>query len=162
MRHQKNYRCQEEMTLKFENRLFVALRFILGLIFIWAGWGKVLDPRGFVQIIENYKLLPPFLIDPFALILPWVEILSGIALVSGHLIKGSAMIINILMLVFIFAIGISMFRGLDIHCGCFSTSGEAAGKLYRYLIRDGLLLTIGIWIYYYRLKQDRKHVIFLL
>jgi uncharacterized membrane protein YphA (DoxX/SURF4 family) len=150
------------MNLKFENRLYVALRLALGSLFIWASWDKILDPQGFVRIIENYRLLPPVLIQPFALILPWVELVSGITLISGRLVKGSAMIINILVMIFIFAIGISMFRGLDIHCGCFSTSGEVSGKLYSSLIRDGLILIAGIWIYWYRLKQERIRALSLI
>ncbi len=150
------------MTLKSEHRFYMVCRLILGSIFIWASWDKIFDPQGFVRIIENYRLLPSLLIQPFALVLPWVEMLSGITLISGYLIKGSAMIINVLTTIFIIAIGINMFRGLDIHCGCFSNSGEASGKLYSYLIRDGLLLATGIWIYYYRLKQERIRALSLI
>jgi uncharacterized membrane protein YphA (DoxX/SURF4 family) len=150
------------MTLQSEQRFYMACRFVLGSIFIWASWDKIFDPQGFVRIIENYRLLPSLLIQPVALVLPWVEMFSGITLISGYLIKGSAMIINILTTIFIIAIGINMFRGLNIHCGCFSNSGEASGKLYLYLIRDGLLLATGIWIYYYRIKQERIRALSLI
>ncbi len=147
------------MGPKFENRLFLAFRFILGGVFIWASLDKIMDPQGFVRIIENYRLLPLAFVRPFGLVLPWVELLCGINLISGHLIKGSAMIINFLVVIFLIAIGVNMYRGLDIYCGCFSTSGEASNKLYLNLIRDGLLLPIGIWIFYFRLKQEKIRVL---
>jgi putative oxidoreductase len=72
------------------------------------------------------------------------------------------MIVNFLVALFMTAIAINMFRGLDIQCGCFSTSGEASGKMAGYLIRDGFLLLIGIWIYYYRLRQEKRVLLSLI
>ncbi|MBP8651755.1 MAG: hypothetical protein KBI48_13740, partial [Deltaproteobacteria bacterium] len=51
-------------------------------------------------------------------------------------------IISTLLLLFATALGISLFRGLDISCGCFgSTAGQ--GITWWYLVRDIILFLMG-------------------
>ena len=138
-----------------ENRLYLFSRIIVGGTFIYASYSKILDPEGFARIDENYRILPAIFINPFALILPWIELFCGILLITGYLIKGSVTTINLMMLVFTVAISINMIRGVDISCGCFSTTMTASKQAYQYLIRDVILLCMGIWIFYHRIEQER-------
>lgn len=137
-----------------KNHLYVILRIMLGIVFVWASWNKILDPEGFARIIQNYRILPSVLVNPVALILPWIEAACGIFLIIGYFIKGSAFIINILLTIFILAFIINLFRGIDVNCGCFSSTLKESKGLYRYLIRDFLLLLIGLWIFLYRIRMD--------
>jgi putative oxidoreductase len=66
----------------------------------------------------DYKLLPLFMVNLFALILPWLELFSGIFLLLGFLTEGSILIINLLIIMFLFAKGSALVRGIDINCGC--------------------------------------------
>jgi len=143
------------MKFSIEARLYLLLRIIVGIIFIWASWSKIYDPEGFARIVQNYRILPSIFVHPFALILPWVEMLCGIVLITGYLVKGSAMIINTLLIIFMLSFIINMFRGIDISCGCFSVSMEATTETYKYLIRELPLLIAGIWILYYRIKREK-------
>ncbi len=127
-------------------KIYFILRITLGIVFIWASWNKILNPEGFARIIQNYSILPPVLIIPAALILPWIEAVCGLFLITGYLIKGSALIVDLLMIIFIFAFIINLYREIDITCGCFSLSLQATQRTYFYILRDLLILCTGLWI----------------
>jgi len=146
---------RKEYIYLIEKRLFFILRVILGVIFIWAGLNKILDPESFARIIYNYRILPSILVNPVAIVLPWVEVVCGLLLVSGHLVKGSALIIDILMIIFILAFITNVYRGIDIGCGCFSLALQTTRQLRIDLVRDVLLLCAGLWILYYKIRADQ-------
>lgn len=56
-------------------------------------------------------------------------------LVSGFLVKGSLLIVDSLLVVFLLIFVITIFRGLDISCGCFSLSLQAGKSALPYLAR---------------------------
>ena len=93
-------------------------RIVLGIIFIYASFYKILHPAIFALATMDYKLLPLFMVNLFALILPWLELFSGIFLLLGFLTEGSILIINLLIIMFLFAKGSALVRGIDINCGC--------------------------------------------
>jgi len=127
--------------------LFVT-RVIIGFIFLYAGMEKVSDPSGFARAINNYKLLPFSLTNISALILSWTEVSAGILLVFGVRVKENAFIISALLGIFTVAITISLFRGLNIDCGCFGTmSGTKIGILK--LLENLLMLLLGILLVYF-------------
>src|SRR5690606_40852650 len=78
--------------------------------------------EGFARSINNYKLLPYSAINIIALILPWIEVTAGLLLLFGIAAKENAFILDRKSVVFLIAIGISLFRGLNIDCGCFVTA----------------------------------------
>jgi len=119
------------------------LHFFFGGVFVYAGVLKVADPMSFLDDVRSFDLLG----DPFAawlaMGLPWLEIFAGLAVMSGLLRSGGLMILNGSLLLFLAAICLSWWRGIDIHCGCFGSDVSASS--YRDLIlRDLLLLAGGI------------------
>jgi uncharacterized membrane protein YphA (DoxX/SURF4 family) len=106
--------------------LVLASRIVLGVMFVYAGITKIMDPAGFAQAIANYRILPGGLVNPAAVVLPWVEVLAGLSLVLGLLLEGGALVIAGLLLVFTLALGFNLMRGLDISCGCFGPSGGSS------------------------------------
>jgi len=100
--------------------LHLAVRLVLGSLFIWAGVGKAVAPLDFASSVYNYKLLPEFWVGVAAGVIPWLELLAGVALVTGVRIKGAASVISLLMLLFVSLLLTSWVRGLNIDCGCFS------------------------------------------
>lgn len=130
-------------TLK---RLDIAGRTILGAIFIFASLDKIADPAAFAQAIANYQILPPDWVNVVALTLPWIELVSGICLIAGKLVRGSALVIILMLAIFMGALGYSAYRGLDIACGCFSLNDEAAGRIYLDLLRDAALLAVALMV----------------
>ena len=137
------------------NQINVLLRIVIGIIFVWASYGKILDPAGFGRIVQNYSILPEILINPVSVILPWVEAVAGILLISGFFVTGASMIINLMMFTFVSAFLINIYRGIDVSCGCFSLSVETTRSMYRYLIRDLIILLAGIWVFIYKLRTDK-------
>lgn len=122
-------------------------RIVLGGIFIYASWDKILDPAAFAIVVANYQILPPALGNVAALGLPWLELVCGICLVINRWARGSALIAAILMVVFMVALGVSSYRGIDIACGCFTMTGEAPQNIWVYLVRDAVLLALATAIF---------------
>jgi len=115
-------------------------RLILGGVFIYASWDKILHPDQFAQIVLNYKLMPDMTINLLAIFMPWLELIAGLFLVFGVFVKESAGILAGLLLVFIVAIAINLARGLDFDCGCFSSSTDQKSASYWLIIRDIALM----------------------
>jgi uncharacterized membrane protein YphA (DoxX/SURF4 family) len=119
------------MVKILSNKYFLLLlRLLLGLIFIFAAIDKIAVPANFSVSIYNYKLLPDEFINVPAIIIPWIELISGLLLLLGISVKENSVIITFLLIVFTIAIIISLFRGLNIDCGCFGTDyGTKIGLL---------------------------------
>ena len=122
------------------------IRIVLGGVFIFASAHKVIDPSGFAEAIANYQILPGAFVNPAALLLPWIELVCGICLVFGVLVRGSALILTGLLLIFIAALGFSIFRGLDISCGCFSNNSSQTGNMYLDIAKDTVFFLMSLWI----------------
>lgn len=130
-----------------------ALRLILGAIFIYAGYIKIIDPHGFAKNIFQYQLLPDVLVNISALILPWLEVVAGACLIAvPPLRRGAAGWILLMLIVFTTAIIISLARGLDISCGCMSTD-PAAAKIGWKKVFENTAMLAGISLLLWR---DRR------
>ena len=140
------------MNKFFSNKYILLLfRIILGFVFIYAAISKTTEPEDFGRAISNYKLLPIFLINIFAIALPWIELSCGLLLVFGISVKENSAILSSLLLIFIIAIAISLARGLNIDCGCFGTVGGAKIGIQKILENIGLFI-IGVIL----IKFDSK------
>ena len=107
--------------------LIVTTRIILGTVFLWASFGKILEPGDFARSISNYHIVPFGIENIVALILPWLELLIGMGLILGIMVDGSVQISAILLIMFILMIGQAMLRGFNIECGCGLKEGEMIG-----------------------------------
>jgi putative oxidoreductase len=126
--------------------LSLLFRLSLGVLFVYAGLVKIIDPLGFAHALYNYHVLPAWLINPLAICLPWVELMAGAGLIAGIMVAGGALVVSGLLAVFAIAIGVGLIRGLDIACGCFSTSASAEPISWLFVVRDLLLLGMGVQI----------------
>ena len=122
--------------------LLILFRIIVGFVFIYAGILKISDPAGFSEAINNYDLLPLSFVNFFAITLPWIEVVAGLFLLFGISVKENSFIISVMLVVFIFAIVISLGRGLNIECGCFGTSSGSKVGIIK-LLENSLLLTFS-------------------
>jgi putative oxidoreductase len=126
----------------------LVLRVVLGIIFVYASMDKIAHPQDFSQIIYNYKILPSFLVNIFAITLPWVELICGLFLIGGIFLESSSLLIFILLLVFTIATSFNVFiRGIDIQCGCFTTSLVAKKQGVELVIRDLLFLLMSLQVF---------------
>ena len=125
-----------------------SLRLILALVFTAAAIPKILDPAAFTQSVAGYQLLPDALVRFTVLTLPWLEVLLAILLVCQVCTGPALFLTNLLLAVFLAALGSAHLRGLDVDCGCFGSSAPAS--MTWYLIRDVIFLTLGLaaaWLY---------------
>lgn len=132
------------------------LRLLLAGVFLYAALGKIWDPQGFAVVVANYQMLPAWAINPTALLLPWLEAVCAVLLLTGRWTDGSLMILNGLLVVFIAALAINWYRGIDVACGCFTTAGEGGSNYFRDILRDLVLLAAGLWLALRRIGPTRE------
>jgi thiol:disulfide interchange protein DsbC len=120
---------------------------LIGVVFIYTGMIHIADPTGFAEAVAAYRILPAWSVNAFALILPWVELLAGLAITTGVGLEGGALAAIGMFAVFLIALALSLYRGLDISCGCYSTSAEADKISWLYLVRDLALLLVAVFIF---------------
>jgi len=114
---------------------------IIGGIFIYAGVLKAMDPVGFANDIDNYKILPWAISVRFAFYLPWLEILCGLAVILGLLYRGGLLLLTMLIPICIIASVIAKARGLDVTCGCFGHASKYL-SFFGHLALDFVLLVV--------------------
>ena len=107
--------------------LVVIIRMILGIIFLWASFDKIIDPAQFARSISNYHILPLGLENSVAIILPWLEFFIGSGLILGIMVDGATIITSFLLIIFNIMITQAIMRGFNIDCGCGLKDGQLVG-----------------------------------
>ncbi len=138
------------VTILTDKRVVLIFRLVLGITFLYASLDKIAHPDQFAKIVYNYKILPGFLINVFAVILPWVELLAGLFLILGIFTESASFLISFLLVIFVIAISINvLIRGVDLNCGCFSTDPAAKKEGIILLFKDFLYLFMGLMIFFF-------------
>ncbi|MGG1662592.1 MauE/DoxX family redox-associated membrane protein [Brevibacillus sp. NRS-1366] len=129
----------EELTL--------IVRIFLGTLLLSTSVSKFRNLEEHMLIIKEYRLLPSFLLYPFARIESAFELLTGALLFSGVFQQTGAMLAGLLLTIYSVAIAVNLLRGRrDISCGC----GGAAGDhpISWWLVgRNLLLLIMSGWVF---------------
>lgn len=145
----RDFPLKKELDMTNKRRVsLVLVKLVLGITFIVASIHKIQDPAAFAQVIYGYAVFPDYMINVSAIIVPFVELFAGIGLITGIWPRGSLLIINGFLVLFIVIIGFNLARGHQFDCGCFSI-GEpdhvsSAGWL---LVRDAVLLAGGVFVW---------------
>ncbi|MCW8815577.1 MAG: DoxX family membrane protein [Chlorobium sp.] len=95
------------------------LRFIVGILFILAGYSKIINPAHFSAVIAEYRILPQSLVPVTAVVLPWLELLCGTMLLLNVFARSNALILMVVLAIFIAGISNNILRGIIHDCGCF-------------------------------------------
>ena len=134
------------------------IRLVIGSVFIYAGFIKLIDPKAFAKIISQYDIVPDILLPAVAIGLPAAEFLAGLGLVLN--IRGSLAVIFNLLVIFIMILGYGIFNNMDIDCGCFSTEEiNARNSLKQALFRDLFMIVAACYLYVYkRIKYETNPV----
>lgn len=121
-------------------------RVLLGAIFIYTSFPKLLRPGDFARLVYGYQIVHPDLVNLVGITMPWVELAAGVFLVVGILPRSSAGIAAGLLGLFIGAGFLALVRGLEIECGCFFPfmGGHKLG--WDLLVRDGVLLLPAVQV----------------
>jgi uncharacterized membrane protein YphA (DoxX/SURF4 family) len=118
--------------------VLLALRVVLGAIFIYAGYVKLKEPwQLFAAGVASYEVLPMRAVEVVARTLPWFEVALGVVLISGFFFRTSSTIICGMLAVFFTLIVRAYIQGKEISCGCFG-GNEPISPLT--MLRDGSML----------------------
>lgn len=124
------------------------LRLFLGSTFIFASWHKIVFPDQFAVILYGYAVFPHQLINVLAIVTPFVELVCGITLITGLLKRSGLLLINAMLVGFIFLVSFNLLRGHEFDCGCFSL-GDTRGTWSSVwlLVRDLAMLGAGVYLF---------------
>jgi uncharacterized membrane protein YphA (DoxX/SURF4 family) len=118
-------------------------RAILGVVFIAAGIGKLLNRRAFVRTVEQYRILPSRSLVWFAKALPLLELSVGISQFSSAAMPWPQLAAACLLTMFAVAIAINLFRGLrGAECGC--GLGRRAHLSWRLVFDNVVLIVLAV------------------
>ena len=100
------------------------LRFLLGAFFIFSGYVKLIDPKGFgIKMSEYFDVFGmPWLKSlavPLSALMSSLEIVLGVMLIIGSSINFTLWLLILLMLFFTFLTGYTAITGKVTDCGCF-------------------------------------------
>ena len=121
----------------------VLSRLLLGAVFLYASFDKIADPGAFAKAVYNYQMLPDSTVNLVAVTLPWIELLLGVCLIAGFWLPGTTILCTGLLILFVSVMAYNEIRGLDVHCGCFSTEPAEGPDGFPPLIRDSLFIVVS-------------------
>jgi protein-disulfide isomerase/uncharacterized membrane protein YphA (DoxX/SURF4 family) len=126
--------------------LGTVVRLLLGVLWVWAGWAKLHDPRAFVQVIRAYDATPEWLSKSLGYGLPVLEVCLGVLLLVGLGVRIAAVVSAVLYLVFLIGLAQAAGRGIRLNCGCFHGGGTTAGATHYTIdiLRDAGLLVLAV------------------
>lgn len=126
-------------------------------VFISAGVTKVLSPEPFAAAIYNYQILPAAWTNAAAIAMPGIEIMASLFLALYRPWRTAAgSVLLVLLAIFTAALLWAIHRGLNISCGCFSTSADAANISWWNIARNaGLAALLMLLVYLNRRESGR-------
>ena len=134
----------------------LAVRVVLGGIFIYAGTMKLQDPKAFARSISQYDLVPESLLPVIAIGLPGLEVIAGIGLIWAF--PGSLGVISSLLMLFVGVLWYGILKDLDVDCGCFSAEELAKqGDLWQAFYRDFLMIGAALFLFVARWVQSGRN-----
>ena len=134
-------------------------RLVLGGIFIYAGFSKLLMPNNhlwpmfvlkfsismnissFAQQVESYKMISHEASQVVAQTLPFVEIVLGLLLLTGWRLRIWATAITVIMAAFLAVVTRAYLLHMDINCGCFGTPEKLTGMT---VVRDAAFTVLAL------------------
>jgi uncharacterized membrane protein YphA (DoxX/SURF4 family) len=133
------------------------LRLTLGLIFIYAGTAKLLDPKAFARIISRYELVPSVFLPATAIGLPALELLAGIGCIFA--VRGSLSLTFSLLVFFVAILWYGILNDLNVDCGCFTAEElQNQAGLWQAFYRDLVMMAGVLFLYGYRWIRTNKQI----
>jgi len=128
--------------------LILAIRLVLGAIFLVSAIAKLLSPSAFGSSLTSFGLLPLALVPWFTYLIPTWELVLAFALLLRVQMEKAAVLAAAMMVIFIAAAASASISGAMVeNCGCF-------GELYRsglgvgFFVRNSLLLLLSVLLFW--------------
>jgi uncharacterized membrane protein YphA (DoxX/SURF4 family) len=161
----------ESSPLNLRRAIIWIGRLVLGGIFVYAGFSKLLMPNthlwpmfvlkfsistnisSFAQQVESYKLISPEASQFVAHTLPFVEIVLGLLLLIGWRLRIWATAITVIMVGFLAVVTRAYLLHTDINCGCFGTPEKLTGMT---VVRDGAFAALALLMTVFAFLEARQ------
>jgi uncharacterized membrane protein YphA (DoxX/SURF4 family) len=161
----------QSSPLNFRRAVILLGRLILGCIFIYAGYSKLLYPNhnlwpwfflkfsistnlaNFALQVAAFKILPPWAVDFVAHTLPFTEVALGLLVLIGWKLRIWATMLTVIMLGFFFAVLRAYLLHMDINCGCFATPEPINLKK---ILEDGAMALLAVLMTAFSYMEARR------
>lgn len=128
----------------------VLARGLLGATLVYLGLTKALEPVEFLKLVRNYHLFDsPLVLNLVSSIVPWFELFCGALLLAGVAVRGTALLVLILLATFTVVVGwraltVAELSGLAL-CAVRFDCGCGAGEVLacRKMVENGLLMMVA-------------------
>lgn len=146
-------------------------RLVLGGIFVYAGYSKILLPNlipwplfalkfslstnlsNFANQVASYELLSPGGVNFVSHTLPFTEIVLGLLLLIGWRLRIWATVVTFIMLGFLTVVTRAYLLHMNINCGCFATPEPLTIKT---VFRDGAFAALALLMTVFAFIEARK------
>ncbi len=101
-------------------KLTLFFRLALGLTFFIFGVLKLTDPKGFVDSVVSYNLIPDWMARAYGWVLPPIEVIIGVLLIVGYRVRLVTLLSILITISFIVATTHNLYfaKTSVISCGC--------------------------------------------
>jgi hypothetical protein len=117
------------------------------------GLTKAWHPEAFLKLLRQYDLTThPFLLNSIAAGLPWFEIVCGVLLLLGVAVRGTALLLIMMLIPFTLVVLRRALAIADLEhialctvrfdCGC----GSGQVLICRKIAENGLLILLSCWL----------------
>lgn len=140
--------------MKISQIMYNVLKYFFGILLITTGIGKLLDNRGFAEIILTYQFgLPHSLAMVLGLSVSLFELFVGIFILQEKKQMRNAALIILMHSGYVFLAVISNLRGLNLtNCGCF---GVFLGRPMTWATVVEDIVLVGLSILFYALTKKK-------
>jgi uncharacterized membrane protein YphA (DoxX/SURF4 family) len=161
----------ESAPFNFRRVIIWLGRFVLGGIFLYAGYSKIFFPNRFFWPlamlkfsvaanlsnfgfqVQSYKMLSPARVSFVAHTLPFAEILLGLLLLIGWRLKIWGALASLLLLGFVSVVTRAYLLHMDINCGCFAAPEPVSIKK---ILEDTAMAALAVAMTVFALQEARQ------
>jgi len=124
---------------------------ILGAVFSFSAWTKIMAPQALADAIVGFEIIPESIALKAAIMLIWLELICGTFMLLGLWARATVIVITGMLTLFEVGLISVVVRGIEVNCGCFGQFSEMQvgwDTIIRNLVQlifCALLLYYGSW-----------------
>ena len=126
-----------------KNSAYKLLKYTFAALFLLTAVGKLLDNRGFAEVLANYRLFPSSGLLPLAMTISLAELHLGWHLLRRANLTIFPQIVLVINCGYFAMAGLTLYRGIPLsNCGCFGVF-LARPLTVNTLYEDGVLVALS-------------------
>jgi uncharacterized membrane protein YphA (DoxX/SURF4 family) len=133
--------------------MLFSMRLVLGGIFSFSAWSKIMAPQALADAIVGFDIIPESIALEAAIMLIWLELICGTFMLLGLWARATVIVITGMLTLFEIGLVSVVVRGIEVNCGCFGQFSEMQvgwNTIIRNMVQlvfCALLLYYGSWKY---------------